>query len=176
MKTFVKTFLGICCVALVFACAKKPTESAEKVYMQNLYSDLKASFSDNSAEVMIIEDSVKVIFKNGVLFDVGESDILEGMQSNFKRFADVLNKYSSTNIIITGHTDNSGTPEGNKILSAKRAKSAWQLLADNKVDGERMTPLGQGQMIPIATNSTAEGRALNRRIEFVILYNHDRLQ
>ena len=165
--------LGIALVVASLAgCARKPVVDTKKAYMQDIYNDLKKALPNNEAEVVVLEDSVKVIFKNAVLFPVAQAEILEEMYPSFERFAKVLNKYVNTNMIITGHTDNTGTREGNRILSEERAQNTKRLLMTYNVDGERMTPMGQGELVPIADNDTAAGRAKNRRIEFIILYNN----
>lgn len=154
-------------IALVIVNCK----SEESIYMNKVYEELKTEILPNEAEVQIIEDSVKVIFKNGVLFGVSDSIIMEEMHPSFNRFAGVLNKYPNTSIIVTGHTDNTGEEEYNKILSKYRAENAQQLLIDFDVRKARLSTLGHGSMEPVATNDTHEGRARNRRIEFIILYN-----
>jgi outer membrane protein OmpA-like peptidoglycan-associated protein len=147
------------------------TEEAKKTYMQNVYESLINDMS-NDAEVTIVEDSVKVIFTNGVLFKVNEIDIAEKLYPCFKRFAKVLNKYKNTKILITGHTDNTGDEKTNIQLSQKRADNAKKLLDEFDVDGSRMFTLGHGSAIPMYDNNTASERSKNRRVEFVILYNH----
>ncbi|MDR1199292.1 MAG: OmpA family protein [Prevotellaceae bacterium] len=150
---------------------KLMTEEAKKTYMQNVYASLIHDIS-NDAEVTIVEDSIRVIFTNGILFKVNESDIVEELYPCFKRFAKVLNKYKNTKILITGHTDNTGDEKANIQLSQKRADNAKKLLNEFDVDELRMFTLGHGSAIPVYDNNTASERAKNRRVEFVILYNH----
>jgi outer membrane protein OmpA-like peptidoglycan-associated protein len=160
-------------VLSVTGCAsqKLTTEETKKTYMQNIYTALTSEIS-NDAEVVIVEDSVKVIFKSGVLFKVNETVIVSELQPCFERFAKVLNKYLNTKILITGHTDNTGNERINVELSQKRADNAKKLLANFDVDESRMFTLGHGSEISIDSNQTVEGRAKNRRVEFIILYNY----
>jgi outer membrane protein OmpA-like peptidoglycan-associated protein len=150
---------------------KMITEEAKKTYIRNVYTSLINEVS-NDAEVTIVEDSIKVIFTSGVLFHVNEIDIVEKLHPCFKRFAKALNKYENTKILITGHTDNTGNENANIELSQKRADAAKKLLNEFDINQSRMFTLGQGSAIPAADNSTASGRAKNRRVEFVILYNY----
>ena len=82
--------------------------------------------------------------------------------------ARVLNKYPEEKIEILGHTDNWGSDEYNMELSERRAASVKRYLVAQGVDPIRLFPAGCGERMPIADNSTSEGRAMNRRIEFSI--------
>lgn len=154
---------------LMASCASSKKVSNPHVYMTKQYEELKNVL--NEAEVSIIQDSVKVIFPNNVLFATSSDELNESIKPTFQHFADILNKYDKTKILITGHTDNTGTAEYNRQLSEKRAASAKKLLTDDKVNGERMFTWGLSDRDPVATNSTDAGRAKNRRVQFVILYD-----
>jgi len=151
------------------SCTAAKKTSQHQKYMNNQYLELKNAL--NEAEVSIIRDSIKVIFSNGVLFASSSDQLKEDIKPAFQRFAGVLNKYDKTKVIITGHTDNTGTAAYNRELSEKRAVSAKQLLASYQVAEERMFTWGMGDRAPLASNRTEKGRARNRRVEFVILYN-----
>jgi OOP family OmpA-OmpF porin len=69
---------------------------------------------------------------------------------------------------VVGHTDNTGTPDGNLVLSRERAESVCRYLIGRGVPAADLVPEGVGQSQPIASNDTAEGRQLNRRIAFVL--------
>ena len=71
-------------------------------------------------------------------------------------------------VTIEGHTDNVGNPASNHALSNRRAQAVLDDLADRGVPRDRMTAAGFGQTRPIAPNDTADGRAENRRIDFVL--------
>ncbi|MDR3285862.1 MAG: OmpA family protein [Prevotellaceae bacterium] len=176
MKIKTKTRAIILTVLILFtaSCAsqkKLTSEEIKKVYMQDIYTALTNEIS-NDAEVEIVEDSVKVIFTNGILFKVNQNVIVDELYPCFSRFAKVLNKYVNTTILITGHTDNTGDERINIDLSQKRADSAKKLLAELEVLESRIFTLGHGSAISIDSNSTLTGRARNRRVEFIILYNY----
>lgn len=82
------------------------------------------------------------------------------------RIALLLNEYDDLDIVIEGHTDSFGEPELNLELSKARAEVVKNYLISKDVVADRMTTMGYGITVPIADNSTAEGRAINRRVEF----------
>ena len=75
----------------------------------------------------------------------------------------------SVRIEVSGHTDNTGSPEYNLKLSLNRAKVVADYLIKNGMDPSRIVAKGYGEKQPVAQNDTEEGRALNRRTEFRIL-------
>lgn len=179
MKTNIQTLIKIIAAAMILSttsCAlnrELTTAKEQKVYLQKVYTELMHEIS-NEAEVKIVEDSVKVIFVSGVLFNVSEAVIRSELQSCFNRFANVLNKYLNTTILVAGHTDSTGDVKSNIELSQKRADSAKDLLLKFAVSEKRIYTLGHGAAIPVDDNNTVEGRAKNRRVEFIILYSYNR--
>lgn len=106
----------------------------------------------------------------GILFDTGKSDIKPESMDALKQIIDYLNANPKVNIIVVGHTDNTGTYAGNISLSKARAESVKiYLLNTGKMEASRMLFEGAGQFCPVTTNSTEEGRKLNRRVEIVKL-------
>lgn len=86
-----------------------------------------------------------------------------------RRGVEVLNKYDKYSIVIEGHTDSTGDESYNMILSEKRAKSVGKFIIENGIDPERLSFKGYGPHYPIDTNETREGRARNRRVEFILI-------
>lgn len=82
--------------------------------------------------------------------------------------ASAANQCKSFQVMVEGHTDSEGSDEYNQWLSEQRASSVVAYLADNGVEVSRMAAKGFGESQPIATNDTPEGRAANRRINFVV--------
>ncbi|NLR64303.1 OmpA family protein [Chitinophaga varians] len=156
-------------VTFMASCASSKKSASPHVYMTKQYKELKNVL--NEAEVSIIKDSLKVIFPNNVLFASSSDELKPEIRPTFGHFADVLNKYSKTKILITGHTDSTGSANYNRELSEKRAVHAKELLNEFKVNNDRMFTWGLADRDPIASNSTEEGKARNRRVEFVILYD-----
>ena len=141
--------------------------------MEKAYTDFKQAL--NEADVQLIRDTVKIVFKNPVLFRFKEATVLPEMMPSFERMAQVLIQHPKTEILVVGHTDSIGGDNSlNQQLSLRRADSAVNVLAFYKVDRSRMDTWGLGSKEPIATNATEEGRSRNRRVEFIVLYNYDK--
>lgn len=105
---------------------------------------------------------------SGIYFDTNSDKIKPESHGVLKGIADVLKENSHLHIEIIGHTDNTGNEKNNQTLSEQRALSVKKYL--NKTFGisdDRMTTNGKGQTQPIADNQTIEGKAQNRRVEFV---------
>jgi len=103
-----------------------------------------------------------------ILFDVGKSDIKPESAEPMKQIISYLNDNPTVKIIVAGHTDNTGTFDGNMTLSKARAESIKNYLVDNgKIAASRMISMGVGQSCPVSTNDTDEGKKLNRRVEIV---------
>lgn len=104
----------------------------------------------------------------GILFDFNEATIKPDSAETLQEMASLLKAEASLKVLVVGHTDNVGTFEFNEELSKRRAKSVVEALSSKYgVDASRMTPLGAAFMAPVSTNTTEEGRALNRRVEIV---------
>ena len=102
-----------------------------------------------------------------VQFVTGSSTLTTGAKTELNKLVTILNDtYPDVRIQIDGHTDNVGKPESNQILSEKRAAAVKTYLVGRKVNGDRLSTAGYGQDRPIGDNTTAEGRAQNRRVEF----------
>lgn len=116
-------------------------------------------------------EGIIVKFDTGILFDVDQTNLKPAAQSNLQNLASSLKKNSETNIMIIGHTDNTGTAAHNMDLSVRRADAVKNYITSNGIDAARLTTQGKGETEPIADNSTTKGRAQNRRVEIVILAN-----
>jgi len=106
-----------------------------------------------------------------VLFDFNSAGLRQASRDSLREMADVFQKYPSTTISVQGHTDSIGTATYNQRLSERRAESVSQYLENLSVRSSRLETIGYGKSQPRATNSTAEGRQLNRRVEIKIRAN-----
>lgn len=114
--------------------------------------------------------AVKVTFNSGVLFATNKSELNSAVKADLAQFAKVLNTYSDADVAIFGHTDSTGNDAINDPLSVNRATSvATYLMGQGVASSQIKSVEGFGSKQPIADNSTAEGRKLNRRVE-VYLY------
>lgn len=103
-----------------------------------------------------------------VFFATNRSELLPGSFSELDKLVHYLNKDYRAYIDISGHTDNTGNEEQNKMLSELRAKSVADYLILKGIDRFRIRYEGYGSSKPLATNATDEGKRLNRRVEFTI--------
>ncbi len=116
---------------------------------------------------------VKIDVKGSVLFEDNKAEIKTDAKPVLLKIGDILKEYDDFGIEIIGHTDNvpikSGPYEDNDYLSAARAIETAQYLIEMKnLDASKISFSGKGEREPVDTNTTAEGRARNRRIEFRI--------
>jgi outer membrane protein OmpA-like peptidoglycan-associated protein len=123
------------------------------------------------AEVQRIGEAIKITFDSGILFDIDKSALRSVSKTNLVKLATILNKYPDTNILIEGHTDDTGTDAYNMTLSRERAQAVSFELASDEVSSARFSISGQGETQPIVTNDTPEGRQKNRRVDIAILAN-----
>lgn len=123
------------------------------------------------AEVRREGEGIVVNFKEKVLFAFNSADLGGNAQDNLGKLVNVLNRYPDTNIEIIGHTDSKGTDEYNQSLSQRRANAVINQLKTQNIGANRLSAKGMGEADPVATNDTDEGRAQNRRVEFVITAN-----
>ncbi|MFN5476871.1 MAG: OmpA family protein, partial [Sphingobacteriales bacterium] len=102
-----------------------------------------------------------------VQFVSGSCTLTTGAKAELNKLVKILNEeYPDVKIAIEGHTDNTGKAEKNQSLSECRANAVKSYLVSKKVAGERLSAAGFGQDKPVADNTTKEGQAKNRRVEF----------
>ena len=106
-----------------------------------------------------------IISLPGVNFETGRDTLLPGTEYLLQTAADTLNKHPDLQIEVAGHSDDVGNADQNIGLSMRRAKTVLNYLIGYGVDQSRLTFNGYGESLPIADNSTADGRATNRRVE-----------
>ncbi len=115
---------------------------------------------------IVIGEKVRL---NNIFFETGKWDLLPESFTELDKLVKILNDNQTMEIEINGHTDNVGNDESNLTLSQKRAASVVNYLLSKGIVSTRLDSAGFGETQPVATNDTDEGRALNRRVEFVIV-------
>jgi outer membrane protein OmpA-like peptidoglycan-associated protein len=110
----------------------------------------------------------KKIVLHGITFDTNKANIKPESETILKKVRESMEANPKVTVIITGHTDNVGSDEYNRGLSQKRAQAVKDWLIKNNISASRMKVIGKGETQPAATNDTKEGRAENRRIEFLV--------
>lgn len=107
------------------------------------------------------------IITYGITFDVGKSTIKPESMGEINRIAKLMNENPELKFSVEGHTDNTGSAASNQKLSEQRSEAIVAKLVEMGIEESRLTAVGKGQNSPIADNNTDEGRAKNRRVEFV---------
>jgi outer membrane protein OmpA-like peptidoglycan-associated protein len=123
------------------------------------------------AEIQRIGEGIKITFDSGILFDIDKSNLRPVSETNLVKLAKILNKYPDTNILIEGHTDDTGTDDYNMALSKDRAQSVSHYLATVEVAAARFSIAGYGEKQPIVMNDSPEGRQKNRRVDIAVIAN-----
>jgi outer membrane protein OmpA-like peptidoglycan-associated protein len=106
---------------------------------------------------------------NNIFFETGKWDLLPESFNELDKLVRMLNDNPDMAIEINGHTDNVGNDDSNLQLSQKRAAAVVNYLLEKGISNTRLDSKGFGETQPVAANETDEGRALNRRVEFVII-------
>ncbi|MFT6987473.1 MAG: OOP family OmpA-OmpF porin, partial [Psychromonas sp.] len=107
------------------------------------------------------------IVVNGIRFDIGQSDIKSESNGAINKIVKLMSKNSAVNLSIEGHTDSDGETQANQTLSQARAKAVMARMVALGIAANRLKSKGLGESKPLDNNSSAEGKANNRRVEFV---------
>jgi OOP family OmpA-OmpF porin len=132
-----------------------------------LHTDVVFVRSTTSFDELCQKAFSEIIF-NPVSFKESSAEIRQASFVTLDRITDFAHDCQNVKIAITGHTDASGDETWNQQLSLARAQAVADHIARNGIDPRRLVVAGLGSSVPIADNSTAQGRELNRRIEFEI--------
>lgn len=119
----------------------------------------------------IDEDELKVTVRNEVLFDYNSTALRSASRTALEEMSEVFQNYPDTTIIVEGHADSTGSMSYNQRLSERRAGSVASYLEGMGVRSSRIDTVGFGESQPRASNNTASGRQLNRRVEINIRAN-----
>ena len=138
-------------------------------YMDKQAAEMQRDLA--GAKVERVGEGIKITFDSGMLFDVDKATLKPQSMENLKKLAGILQKYPDTNILLEGHTDNTGSDTHNLELSRARAQSVANYLATLQVAAPRFTIMGYGEAQPIAANDDATGRQANRRVDLAVMAN-----
>ncbi|MEL6926563.1 MAG: OmpA family protein, partial [Bacteroidota bacterium] len=116
-------------------------------------------------------DDERVIRLEYVTFETGSANLTENSFYELDNLIGLLKQYPDMQVEVAGHTDNTGSAEGNQTLSQARADKVAAYLLEKNISADRFSAVGYGAARPIDSNDTEEGRAKNRRTEFKILTN-----
>lgn len=128
------------------------------------------------AETKRTEQGVIVtLSSNKIHFDVDKAVVKEDSRATLVELAGILKKYPEDVIVVAGHTDSDGSETYNMDLSKRRAQAVVDILAANGVPSASIQAHGYGEAQPVASNETAEGKALNRRVELSITVDESKV-
>ena len=130
------------------------------------------------AVVERVDDGIVVTFdeNSGVYFDTNKYNINSASQATLDKLISVLKEYPDTNILVVGHTASTGSAEYNMTLSKNRAYSVTNYFTSKGLNSSRFTTNWFGEEQPLHDNSTAEGRAKNRRVNVAIVPNQKMIE
>lgn len=157
--------------SLQSAIARK--DSINMILVMNLKGSLD-DINDKDINIKVEKGVVYIDISDKLLFNSGKFAVTENARKVLGKVAKVLNAYPDIEFMVEGHTDTvpilTSCMDDNWDLSVKRATSVIRILQKQyNMSPSRMTASGHGEYLPVATNSTEEGRALNRRTRIIIL-------
>jgi len=127
-------------------------------------------YERNTTDLSAVEKAIMETGKfvtNNILFETGKATLKPESMAEIQKIADYMKKNPQARFEVQGHTDNQGSDKINDPLSQQRAESVVKALEGLGVDGFNLRAVGKGSHVPVADNSTADGRAKNRRVEFI---------
>jgi outer membrane protein OmpA-like peptidoglycan-associated protein len=125
------------------------------------------------AHVERVGEGILITFESGLVFDTDSYQLRSQTKGNLDELSQTLQKYDDTNILIEGHTDNTGQDSYNQKLSENRADAVENYLVEHGIKDTRVTTKGYGETQPLDNNETEAGRQKNRRVEVAIYANKE---
>src|SRR5262245_32428589 len=151
--------------ALIGAGVGALTGGAVGNYMDRQEAKLRQQLQGTGVSVTRNGNNITLNMPGNITFKTDSSDLRPDFFQVLNSVSLVLKEYDKTLLEVAGHTDSTGAAAYNQTLSEKRASTVAQYLQSRGVDQQRVITIGAGATRPIATNSTAEGRQANRRVE-----------
>lgn len=137
--------------------------------MDKQEAELRRQMQGTGVEVQREGDTIRLQAPENITFDTGRADVKPQFRPVLDQLAYSISQYPNTLIRVEGHTDSTGSASFNQTLSENRASSVASYLMQRGVAGNRVESIGYGFTRPIADNSSAAGRAQNRRVEVLII-------
>ena len=138
-------------------------------YMDTQEAKLRKELRDSGVSIVRDGDKINLVMPGNITFASNSSNINSNFTSVLDSVSLVLEEYNQTIIVVSGHTDSSGSAQHNQKLSEDRAGSVANYLRGQKILSDRLETVGFGETQPAVTNKTAAGRELNRRVEITLL-------
>jgi len=137
-------------------------EKADSIVMEEVKKTMKfsnqVSFDEN------------LNFSLQINFDINDASILEESLAPLNQLVELMHQMNSLRVELIGHTDSDGETKANQVLSSQRAETVESYLIAKGIAGERLSAKGKGELSPLESNATVEGKAKNRRVEFQLSY------
>ena len=140
-------------------------------YLDVQAAELRAELASTGVQVIESDDNIRLVMPGNITFKTDSADINSSFYPVLNSVAKVLNKYDNTTVMVSGHTDSTGSADYNLNLSRLRAQSVAAYLEGQGVKASRFEVIGMGSSNPIASNDIAAGREQNRRVEIKIIPN-----
>ena len=143
---------------------------AENAKLRAERNDLEGRLNASLSEVAQISQSARGVVVNlpDILFDTNKATLKPNAQVALAKLAGIVSLFPNINLRVEGHTDSTGGDAINVPLSRERAQSVMDFLNSQGVASTRMKAEGYAARIPVADNSTPEGRSRNRRVEIIL--------
>jgi len=138
-------------------------------YMDSQEAKLRKQLRETGVSVVREGDKINLVMPGNITFDTNSGNLRSSFYDVLNSVAIVLEEYDKTIIAVSGYTDSTGSRSYNQQLSVERARSVANYLKSRKIVDARFEVVGFGEDYPIADNSTAEGRAQNRRVELTLI-------
>ena len=137
-------------------------------YMDHQEKLLRDNLANSGVDVERTGDQIKLVMPENITFATGSAALGGGASASLDKVAEVLAKYTDTTIQVIGHTDSTGSDAINEPLSRNRAAAVANFLSNRGVAANRISASGMGSRQPIASNTTTDGKAQNRRVEIKV--------
>lgn len=137
-------------------------------YMDVQEAKLRQQLQGTGVSVTRMGDNITLNMPGNITFKTDSADLNSSFFSVLDSVSLVLKEYEKTIVEVAGHTDSTGSDQYNQALSERRAQTVATYLAGKGVMQQRMITVGAGEGRPVATNDTADGRQLNRRVELTL--------
>lgn len=155
--------------ALAGAAAGGAVGAGVGYYFDRQEAALRQELLNSGVQVKRIgEDQLQLVMENGIGFGSDSYLLDSSIYNTLNGVARILVEYPDTVLMITGHTDSTGSETYNQTLSLKRADSVRSYFVGQRVASNRLSSMGMGEGYPLCDNGTAQGRTCNRRVEISI--------
>ncbi len=151
------------------AALKKALEE-ERAKAEARQNEAKNKLNELQSKLIQVSQDARgiILSMSDILFDVDKASLKGDLKTSLAKVAGILSVYQELNVSVEGHTDNTGSADHNMKLSEQRAQNVLDFLVEQGIESKRLSSRGLGMTMPIADNTTKEGRQKNRRVDLVI--------